>query len=394
MKILKLLIFIMLFFIFIPIVLADDVRITLVDYEPRPVVPGNFFTATFRVDNIAGKNLTNIDIELDHSNIFFVEGSDKLTINSLEEGGSVTFTFNIGVRSSATSGFKNINIDWDTITDSGDETFSIQIKDIETTLVVESVESIPTEISPGEEATIKIKLKNNANIILKNIRVKLNLNSTELPFAPIGTVTERNIDNLQADSSSELEFKIITLADASSKIYKIPLEINYFDEFGNEFQITDVIGLIVGSKPILDINIESSNLIAGRQGTVSIDIVNRGLTHIKFLNAKLLPLENFVILSSDTVYVGDIDSDDVESIDFNLIVGEEGFINLPLQLIYRDANNKLYFETFNVQARVYNINEAKRLGLIKTNRTLIIISGLILLIIIYFILRRFFRRKR
>ncbi len=381
-------------FIVIPLVVADDLRITLESYDPKPVVPGSFFTATFRVDNIAGENLTNVDIELDVSSPFFVEGSSDLTINSLEEGESETFSFSVGVRSSATSGFETIDIDWQTVTDDGTESFSIQVKAIETTLVVESVESLPAEIAPGEEATVTIKLKNNANLLLKDIKVKLNLASAELPFAPIGGVTERSIDTLQAGGSRELEFRIIAIADAASQIYKVPLEISYFDEFGQQFQIKDVIALIVGSKPILNVNIMESTLVTGRKGIVSIEIVNRGLTDARFLNVRLISSVAFETLSSSTAYIGDVDSDDVESIDFELLVAGEGFLELPLQLTYRDANNKLYTESFRVQARVYSIEEAKSLGLIKTNTTLIITLTAIAIVILYFIFRRMFRRRR
>lgn len=380
-------------FIALPLAAADDLSITLENYDPKPTVPGNFFTATFRADNMAGENLSDIDIELDTGNSFFVEGSEELTINSLEESESKTFTFNIGVRSSARSGFSTIEVNWDTGDDDGTASFSIQIKAIETTLVVESVESLPAEIAPGGEATIKLQIKNNAGILLKNIKVKLNLESTELPFAPLSSVTERNIDTLQPGSSRELEFRIITLADAASQIYKVPLEISYFDEFGEQFQINDVIALIVGSKPILDINVESSELIAGRKGTVSIEIVNRGLTDTKFLNVRLLFSENFQALSSNTVYVGDVDSDDVEDIDFELLAVQQGFVELPLQLTYRDANNKPYTESFSVQARVYSIDEAKALGLLPSNTRAVVILTIVAIIILYFILRRIFRRR-
>ncbi len=378
---------------FIPNVLADDLRITLTSYEPKPVMPGNFFTANFKVENTASADLTGVVIELDVSDPFYIEGTDKFTFN-LEKDSIKNFSFNVGADGDASSGFETIDIDWDTITNDGSESFSIQVKAIETTLSVESVESIPSEIAPGEESVVKIRIKNNANIILKDIKVKLNLNSADLPFAPIGSVTERNIDTLNAKNSRDLEFKIITLADALSKIYKVPLEISYYDEFGQEFSLDDVIALVVGSKPFLDLNIAKSSLITNQKRTVEIDIVNRGLTNVKFLNAKLLPSEFYEIFNSDTIYVGDVDSDDIETIKFDVKAKQDGYIVLPLQLTYRDANNKLYNEISNVEARVYTIEEAKSAGLINSNYTFFIILTIIIIIVIYFIFRRMLRKKR
>ncbi|KHO49497.1 MAG: hypothetical protein QT01_C0004G0027 [archaeon GW2011_AR6] len=298
------------------------------------------------------------------------------------------------MRDTASSGFETLSVDWDTPSDDGSESFSIQVKAFETKLVVESVESVPQQIAPGQEATVKLVLRNNANLLLKDVKIKLNLNSADLPFAPLGSVTEKNIDSMSAGSSREIEFKLIALADASSRIYKVPLEVNYFDEFGNEFQSQDVISLIVGSKPLLDINIEKSELVEARRGKLTIEIVNSGLTDAKFLNARLLLSDNYEVLSSQNVYVGSVDSDDIESIDFELLTKRAGTINLPLQINYRDANNKQYSEILSVQARVYSLDEAKKLGIVKTNSTFTAFVVIIAALILYFWIRKFFKARR
>ena len=378
----------------LPSVLAEDLRISLVDYSPKPVMPGSFFAATFRIENTAGINLTNVKVQVDAGSSFFVEGDDDISISLLEAGKSTTATFTLGVRDTASSGFETLSVDWDTPSDDGSESFSIQVKAFETKLVVESVESVPQQIAPGQEATVKLVLRNNANLLLKDVKIKLNLNSADLPFAPLGSVTEKNIDSMSAGSSREIEFKLIALADASSRIYKVPLEVNYFDEFGNEFQSQDVISLIVGSKPLLDINIEKSELVEARRGKLTIEIVNSGLTDAKFLNARLLLSDTYDVLSSQNVYVGSVDSDDIESIDFELLTKRAGTINLPLQINYRDANNKQYSEILSVQARVYSLDEAKKLGIVKTNSTFTAFVVIIAALILYFWIRKFFKARR
>lgn len=382
------------FLTLMPSARAEDIRVSLVEYSPRPVVPGSFFAATFRIENTAGTNLTNVKIQVDANSPFFVEGDDDVTISLLEAGRSTTATFTIGVKDTASSGFESLDVDWDTASDDGSESFSIQVKAFETKLIVESVISTPSEIAPGQEATVKLALRNNANLLLKDIRVKLNLDSAELPFAPLGSVTEKNIDSLSQGSSRELEFRVITLADAASKIYKVPLEINYFDEFGNQFQSIDVISLIVGSKPLLDVNIEKSELVAGRSGKITFEIVNSGLTDAKFLNARLFGSENYDILSSPNVYVGSVDSDDVENVDFEIFARQAGAVNLPLQITFRDANNKVYTETIAVQARVYTLDEAKQLGIAKNNSTFMTILVILAIVILYFIIRRILRSRK
>mgnify|MGYP001619740851 CR=1 FL=1 len=376
-----------------PFAAADDLRVTLVSYEPKPVVPGNFFVATFRIDNLADKNFTNIEIELDEDNKFFVEGSNTVEISSIEEGKSAQVTFNIGIRSSATSGFSSLDIKWDTPSDSGDETFSIQVKALETTLIVEGVESIPPEIEPGQEATVKITVSNRANLQLKDIRVKLNLDSAELPFAPKGGITERDINSLGARQSENIEFNIVTLSSADSQVYKVPLSISYFDEFGSSYKIQDVIALVVGSKPLLQITLDEAALISGKKSQITFKVINTGLTDAKFLNLELLPSTDLAIVSSQSVYVGDVDSDDSEDVEFELIPRTNGALNIQILLTYRDANNKAYSEIIEVPAISYSEQEAKNLGLINTNYTLVIIILVIASIILFFTWRRFKSRK-
>ncbi|KHO49498.1 MAG: hypothetical protein QT01_C0004G0028 [archaeon GW2011_AR6] len=40
----------------LPSVLAEDLRISLVDYSPKPVMPGSFFAATFRIENVHARS--------------------------------------------------------------------------------------------------------------------------------------------------------------------------------------------------------------------------------------------------------------------------------------------------------------------------------------------------
>ena len=372
-------------------VAAADLEIALESYSPRPTTPGNFFTANFRADNTAGKNLTEIVLEIDDQNPFFVEGNNKINIPTLTKSESRSFSFLIGVKGTASSGFEDLDVEWLTSSDKGEETFSIQVKAIETGLVVESVESFPSEIAPGQEGSVKIRLKNNAHIQLRNIKVKLNLLSAELPFAPVGSVTERTIDKIEGQGIKEVDFKIVALADSTSRVYKIPLEITYFDEFAQEFKINDVVALVVSSKPSFDFNVESK-LVNDRIGKVNIEIINKGLSGAKFLNVKVSPLSTFEIVGSSNIYIGDLDSDDTETITFELLARQES-ITLPLQVTYRDSNNKFFTETFNIQPKVYSVQEAKKLGIIKSNSILFAVLIIIFILVLYFIIRKI-RKKR
>jgi len=370
---------------------VDDLKISLIEYSPMPVIPGNFFTIKLRAKNIASTNLTDVELDFKSRHPFSID-EDKVRYNLLEPGEEITLTFVVEVDSEAQSGFKKLKLEYEVDNDEEEKSFNIQVQAIETTLVVTSVTSEPEEIAPGDTATVKITIKNLANILLKDVTIKLDLSSEDLPFAPIYSVTEKRIDSIKANEEKELEFKIIALADAESKIYKVPLKLNYYDEFGEYYEKDDVIALIIGTTPDLYISIEESNLIMNTKGKLTLKLVNKGLTDIKFLTVSLAPSNNYELISPNNVYLGNIDSDDYEIVDFELDVKDKKSIPITLNINYKDANNKDYNKEVILDVEAYSLQEAKKLGLIKTSYGLVVLF-VILLIVVFFIYRKVRKKK-
>ena len=193
--------------------------------------------------------------------------------------------------------------------------------------------------------------------------------------------------------SEALDFELIALPDAEAGVYKIPITIIYFDEFSRPYNKTNMISIIINAYPFLDSSVETSELVQNMKSKVTVKFVNRGLTGIKFLNVKLLESTQYNILSADNYYVGDVSIDDYQSVDFDLFSLESGNINLPMMISYKDANNKDYISTLNLNAKVYNQNEAKQMGLVQSGNYSYIIFVIISIVIIILIYRKYRRRK-
>ncbi len=387
----KLLILILL--ILLPVVYANDasdVQIILSNYTPQPVTPGNIFNIEFKVKNLVNEQLTDLIFDLSSNNYFSVD-TDEIKFSNLGPFEEKILIYSVEVKDSATTGFKKIDLDYEVNDDEETTSFNIQVKSIETTLIVTSVESIPNKIQPGQEAQVKINVKNQANFLLKDITLKLDLTSNTLPFAPIKSVTEQRIDSLSESQETQFTFDIISLPSAKPDIYKIPIKITYYDQFNQFYTKDDVIALIVSSTPSLDINIDKSELIESKKETLSINLVNRGLSNIKLLNIEILNSNQFNLLSSKNIYIGNLDSDDSETIDLDLIPIKKNTITIPLLVTYKDTNNQDYSIQENIEARVYSVNEAKQIGLIKPNGFLRVMAFLVIIVFIYIIYRR---RKR
>jgi len=208
--------------------------------------------------------------------------------------------------------------------------------------------------------------------------------------APVNSASEKTVSLISNYGSQDLDFDLIALPTAEAGVYKIPVRIIYFDEFSRSYNLTSMISLTVSAYPFLDINIDKNTLIENSKSTVSVKFVNRGLTSIKFLNVKLMNSNFYSILSADNFYIGNVNVDDYQTLDFDLVAKAPGNLILPLMISYKDANNKDYISTVNLNTKVYSASEAKQLGLIQSSNLsfIFVIIFLIIGLILYFKYRR------
>ena len=161
-----------------------------------------------------------------------------------------------------------------------------------------------------------------------------------------------------------------------------------------------MISLIVNSKPELKISLEDSVvLIKGKENKISIKIVNSGLSDTKFVYLETSDTSGIKFLGEKEQYLGDIDSDDFDSIDYQIYLNADAqnSISLPVVLKYKDSTNKEYTETKIILIKTYSLKEAQDLGLVeKQNYTLPVIIGIVILgYIVYRILKkRKLKKKR
>ena len=262
---------------------------------------------------------------------------------------------------------------------------------------VSSVNVNPSEIAPGETASIKIIVENILDEDVTDVSVSLNFADpaySNLPFAPYDSSNEQAVDEIRKDRSKTFSFEIIALNNAESGIYKIPVGIVYYKN-GEKKERSSLISLTVNSVPILDVGTEDSLLLKGQNNELSIKIINKGLSDVKFLEVEIGNSNYFTLLSSSKIYIGDIDKDDFETEDLNIFFKENSpsTINLPVNLVYKDITNKKYEESFSVNLRVYSREQALQLGLIQRSYTSYIVGIVVFLILVYIIYRTVKKRR-
>ena len=380
-----------------------DVRVSFVNQEPDPAEPGKYVDVRFKFENNGSDQAKDVVIELLPEYPFSLDPGKsavkKLGALHARQFGetAVIIKYKLRIDKNVVEGENELKLRYkfDGYGWIEPDNFNINIQTHDAILAVDAVSIDKKTLEPGSSGIVKIKLANKADSILKNIKVTLGLG--DLPLVPIDSTNEKSIYKIDSRQSYEFEFKVLAKPNADSGVYKVPLSVSYLDELGKSYLKNVTIGLTIGAKPDLSITLDDSEIYeSGKSGEIFVKIVNKGVTDIKFMNIKLMPSDNYRILSNEEVYIGNIDSDDYETADFELFIGgsKEKKVSLPVVLEYKDANNNDFKERIELTLDLYSASEAKKFGLKKGNG---FVGNLVIVVIVVaglFIYRKWRKHKK
>jgi len=260
-------------------------------------------------------------------------------------------------------------------------------------ITISDVSTTPSSVAPGESLRLTISLENNLEDDAQNINIELDL--TNVPIAPFESSSEQSIDEINKDDKESFQFKLIAEPKAASGIYKIPVKISYLLD-DQQKQKTGVVSVNINSEPKITIAGEGA-LVRGREMKVTVQVINNGLSDIKLVSVEAQNPTNAIINPPLYYYIGSINSDDFDSVDYTIKPTSENAKSVLLSLVikYKDATNKDYSETKTITFPVYTQKDAISRGLITKSRTGTYIGVVVILIIIYIFYRvRKSRKKR
>jgi uncharacterized membrane protein len=247
-----------------------------------------------------------------------------------------------------------------------------------------------TTFYSGEQEKIKINIENNFNYDIECVSIILNLN--DLPFAVIGSF-EKTIDDLDAEDKDSVIFNLRPSTDISPGDYNIPYTLKYTNmDTDKKENKSGSFGLRVGARTNLDFLVETKNNVVGQQGKISLKIINKGFGEIKFVSVQIFP-ENYELISSDKVYIGNIDSDDSDFATFDVIFKNTS-PSLSAIVEYKDFDNNAQTQTITLPIKVYTKEKALELGLIQKSKTVFYIGGIIGILIVWIIWKKIKRFRK
>ena len=346
-----------------------------VNQDPDPAVPGGFVDLRWKIDNLGSEPIDNLTFEVLPEYPLSLEKGEKAVKHygtmypgQIGEDG-IVLHYRLKVDGEAAEGDYNVGLRY-----KYDDTgwlkrgdYQIRVRPHDATLAVNNVGVSPGSVEPGSEAEIIITLENKAGVLLKNLQVSLDV--TDTPVTPTGTSSEKVVDTLESGEEKSVIFKVVSDPEAVSNLYKVPFTIKYSDRLGNDYTKDSSLGLKIFSEPEFIVHLDESEIKrCNSRGNVFVSISNTGTSKIKYLTTMLHDSEYYEVMSSKTVYVGNLESDDYETVQYELFLNNNscGMRSVPLSFDYKDTFNKDFNQEINnLEIRTYNKKEALQLGLEK-----------------------------
>jgi hypothetical protein len=338
---------------------APALTASLSQQIPYPAHPGEEVTLVIKTTNSGDEPAKNIIWHLDAKEPFELKEADKATqtLPELRCGETANTEYYLTVDPDARSGEYIIDLN---ITYSGDfdrkrlttkSKMEIRVRVQGSPDLVLLDADVP-EAATKSEFDAKFSIKNVGTGPAKNVKVSFGNQTSILPKTSI-----RYIDTIAPGESAIIESGFFVDTAALSQ-HPLQITIRYEDEVHEAQQAQSYSVLVpVVSGNTLFIYLDSQDkLTAGTVGEITIGVANRGLARAKHVVLTIAETEDdgsrFKLIDTSTRYIGDIESDDYDTVDFT-ILPEPGCADVTVKVDYADDYGKAYSMTVDVPIKVH-----------------------------------------
>jgi len=298
---------------------GPQVKVSLLKFSPTPAEPGSIVDVWLQLTS-PSVPVDDVELKLVDEFPFSVPGSQTSIVSVGRIAGSETRVVKVSllVDGSAPNGDRELSVfyryagtvEW------LKSKVILSLQSQNSLLVVDSFSSSPEKILPGQRVDISIALKNNGRVGVKDVDVSLDLSGSK--FSVLGGGAKKRVDSIAVGQSSVVSFSLIADASADVKVYDVPVLVSYLDEKNKKFSDSSKIGLVVNAPAEVSIFVDDTSFQKpGVSTTVSLKVVNKGVGELKYVSVSLIESSEYEVLSlSDSVYVGNLNSDDFETVQF------------------------------------------------------------------------------
>lgn len=358
---------------------STNLEMDVLRTEPAPLQAGEYADVWVRVTNTGSAEASDPTFQVVDQ--FPFQTTDKSEWNvrgGLGPGESYTLRAQVKVNENAVFGENDLKIRktsgnsdvWIT------EKLNLSVRTDDHSLIISDL-YFPEKVEPGSSAEMTMTLENLANSNFKNIDV--NLDVADIPVAPRETSRKR-ISSIGPEEERNVTFTLDTDGDADNQLYKMPIEIDYQNQAGQQLSVTETTGVNVGGFPNIDVDVDESDIrTSGQRGTVTFRILNKGEGQARFVEVHLEESDQYEVLSEDSIYLGSMIADDYQTAEFDVYVKDTENLTMPVTVDYRDGDGSQTSE-FDVERTLYSSSELQQYGMSQSGS--ILIPGLVVLLLI------------
>ncbi len=334
-------------------------KASILRYEPAPAEQGNTVDVWVQLSN-QGTKAERVAVKFVPEYPFSLpEGAqgefDVGTVAAIE---NKVVKFTLYIDPNAPNGDRNVKFmyKYGTIDEWAILEAPITIQTQDAVLVIDNYAVNPSPIVPGQTFLVKLLLRNAGRIAIKNLDISIDLEDGD--FSTIGTGTKKRIDYVPYGETEEISFQMASDTSTAVKVYSVPVSLSYQDDKGKPHTDSAKISLVVNAEPEISLTVDSTDFNSKTSpGTFSLKIVNKGIVDMKYVTLKLIETPDYDVLSSSNEeYVGNLDSDDFETVDFTIKpnVAEP---RLQLQLEFKDPYNVDFKQKYDLPLRIITKSE-------------------------------------
>lgn len=320
-----------------------SIDIKTLKYEPFPVEPGEKFQIWFLVKNVGSEVAENVTCKIASKFPFSAYSESEKSIGKLAGGREFLIDFYIKVDENAIEGLEDLELH---CTDNPKKDawivkkIPIRIQQRYAIVNIVDVRTEPNVLGIGQEGKILISISNNAENIINDVVIKLDID--DKPIVPAKGTTIKKVKSIIKGQISDVIFDILTLPDAEPGIYKIPLIVEYTDSSGNKQVFNTFISVKINEKPKYYVIVDSL-----AKNEIKLKFINNGNVDLRLFNVKILDGKGFKIKGNQEIYIGSLDSDDYAIESFYASLSKSKVV-IPLEITYSDMLNNQYLDYVNV----------------------------------------------
>lgn len=344
---------------------STELRLDVIKTEPVPLAAGEYATVWVEVRNNGSITANDVTVQFEPTYPFSVDPGERTEWNlgDVVPGQEYQLRLRVLVDGNAVHGEHNLR--FTTSTGQGNVQFTrdlpVDVRDDDTALIIDGVD-LPERVAPGSTNDVTVTLRNLANTQFKNIDVELDLD--DLPIA-VGDTSRKRVPRLGGGETVNVTYRMFVDEAADRGIQRIPVSLEYQNVAGNSFTQEQTTGVVVGGYSDIAVGVERTDIYsAGTRGELTLRVVNRGAGEASFVNVAIPDAEEYEVLSSPDIYIGNMIPDDYQTAEFDIYVENAvDSLQVPVKVSYVNAEGRSVEETQEIHVQLYEDALLARYGL-------------------------------